>query len=329
MPVDERPSVDLSVVVPVYNAEQTIGVLTQQLVDVCSPRGALQVVLVNDGSRDRSHDVCLDLTRKFPDVVSYLRLAKNFGEHNAVMAGLRHALGAYVVVMDDDLQHRPEDAVRMFEEARSQRFDLVYSYFPRREHSIGRRLGSRFNGWVANFMLDKPKDLYLSSFKCMSRWLVREIVKYRGPFPYVDGLALRCTRNIGRVEVTHRQRETGRSGYTLRKLIGLWGTMFVSFSVMPLRVSTLLGFVLIGLSAFGSVYVAMEKLAGRHVPEGWPFLAIITMLFAGAQLLILGILGEYLGRLYLAVNEMPQAVVQEFRGLGAAGGGGGEGSDDR
>jgi undecaprenyl-phosphate 4-deoxy-4-formamido-L-arabinose transferase len=329
MPVDERPSVDLSVVVPVYNAEQTIGVLTQQLVDVCSPRGALQVVLVNDGSRDRSHEVCLELTRKFPDVVSYLRLAKNFGEHNAVMAGLRHALGAYVVVMDDDLQHRPEDAVRMFEEARAQGFDLVYSYFPRREHSMGRRLGSRFNGWVANFMLDKPKDLYLSSFKCMSRWLVREIVKYRGPFPYVDGLALRCTRNIGRVEVTHRQRETGRSGYTLRKLIGLWGTMFVSFSVMPLRVSTLLGFVLIGLSAFGSVYVAMEKLAGRHVPEGWPFLAIITMLFAGAQLLILGILGEYLGRLYLAVNEMPQAVVQEVRGLGAVGGGGDDGSDDR
>jgi undecaprenyl-phosphate 4-deoxy-4-formamido-L-arabinose transferase len=220
--------------------------------------------------------------------------------------------------MDDDLQHRPEDAIRLLEKARGKGFDLVYSYFPHRKHNWLRRLGSLFNGWVANFMLDKPRDLYLSSFKCMSRWLVREIVKYRGPYPYVDGLALRCTRNIGRVEVIHRRREIGRSGYTLRKLIGLWGSMFVSFSVMPLRVSTLLGFALIALSAAGSLWVAIEKLTGRHVPEGWPFLAIITMLFAGAQLLILGIVGEYLGRLYLAINETPQAVVQDAHGLGAA-----------
>ncbi len=313
-----KASVDLSIVVPVYNAEQTIAALTRQLIDAYHPRGPMQIVLVNDGSRDRSHEVCLQLAEKFPDMVSYLRLAKNFGEHNAVMAGLRHTLGAYVVVMDDDLQHRPEDAIRLFEEARAKGFDLVYSYFPHREHSWLRRLASRFNGWVANFMLDKPKDLYLSSFKCMSRWLVREVVKYRGPFPYVDGLALRCTRNIGRVEVLHRQREVGRSGYTLRKLVGLWGSMFVSFSVMPLRVSTLLGFVLIGLSAVGTVWVAVEKLTGHHVPEGWPFLAIITMLFAGAQLLILGIVGEYLGRLYLTINETPQAVVQDSHGLDAA-----------
>ena len=314
----DKASVDLSIVVPVYNAEQTIAALTQQLIDVYRHRGPMQIVLVNDGSGDRSHELCLEMSEKYPDIVSYLRLAKNFGEHNAVMAGLRRTLGAYVVIMDDDLQHRPEDAIRLFEEARAKGFDLVYSYFPRREHNWLRRLGSRFNGWVANFMLDKPKDLYLSSFKCMSRWLVREIVKYRGPYPYVDGLALRCTRNIGRVEVVHQQREVGRSGYTLRKLIGLWGSMFVSFSVMPLRVSTLLGFALIGLSAAGSIWVAIEKLAGRYVPEGWPFLAIITMLFAGAQLLILGIVGEYLGRLYLAINETPQAVVQDAHGLGAA-----------
>ena len=314
-----RPGIDLSVVIPVYNAEQTIAALTERLIDVARARGSLQVVLVNDGSRDRSHEVCHELAEKHRDVVTYLRLAKNFGEHNAVMAGLRHAQGAYVVVMDDDFQHRPEDACRLYEEARAKGFDLVYSSFPRREHGLGRRLGSRFNGWVANFMLDKPKDLYLSSFKCMSRWLVREIVRYRGPFPYVDGLALRCTRNIGRVEVVHQQREAGRSGYTLRKLVGLWGNMFVSFSVMPLRVSTLLGFVLIALAAAGSVYVLIEKLAGRHVPEGWPFLAIIIMLFSGSQLLILGILGEYLGRLYLAINETPQAVVQDSYGLGAPG----------
>ncbi len=317
-------SVDLSVVVPVYNAEQTIAALVQQLLDVFRPRGPIQVVLVNDGSRDRCHEICLELAEKLPDTVTYLRLAKNFGEHNAVMTGLRHAQGAYVVVMDDDFQHRPDDAVRLYDEARSRRLDLVYSYFPQREHGLGRRLGSSFNGWVANFMLDKPKDLYLSSFKCMSRWLVREIIRYRGPFPYVDGLALRCTRNVGRVEVIHQQREAGRSGYTVRKLVALWGSMFVSFSVMPLRASTLLGFVLIGLAGAGSVYVVWEKLAGRSVPEGWPFLAIIIMLFSGAQLLTLGIVGEYLGGLYLAINETPQAAVRGIWGLGAPS----SGSDD-
>ena len=314
-----RPTVDFSVVVPVYNAERTIAALVQQLLDTYRPRGPMQIVLVNDGSRDQSHGICLELAEKFPEAVTYVCLAKNFGEHNAVMAGLRHVQGAYIVVMDDDFQHRPEDAIRLYDEARTKGLDLVYSYFPRREHGLGRRLGSGFNGWVANLMLDKPKDLYLSSFKCMSRWLVREIVRYRGPFPYVDGLALRCTRNLGRVEVVHHQREVGRSGYTLRKLVALWGSMFVSFSVMPLRASTLLGFVLIGLAAAGSVYVLLEKLAGRSVPEGWPFLAIIIMLFSGAQLLTLGIVGEYLGRLYLAINETPQAVIRDSWGLGAPG----------
>jgi undecaprenyl-phosphate 4-deoxy-4-formamido-L-arabinose transferase len=313
-------TIDVSVVIPVYNAESTIAALVERIVESFRDRGTLQIVLVNDGSRDRSHEVCLGLASSRPEVVSYVRLAKNFGEHNAVMAGLRHALGAYAVIMDDDFQHRPDDAVRLFEEARSKGFDVVYSYFPRREHGWSRRLGSWFNGAVANLMLDKPKDLYLSSFKCLSRSLVSEIIKYRGPFPYVDGLALRCTRNIGRVEVVHQPREAGRSGYTLRKLVGLWGTMFVSFSVMPLRLATLLGFALIVVGGVAGLWVIGEKLAGRPVPEGWPFLAIIMLIFSGTQLLILGIVGEYLGRLYLAVNETPQAVVQERYGLGAEGG---------
>src|SRR6267378_452107 len=205
--MNDKPTIVLSVVVATYNAESTIAKLTQQLVDLHRHRGPMQIVLVNDGSRDRTHDECLELVERLPDMVSYLRLAKNFGEHNAVMAGLRHSLGEYVVVIDDDLQHRPEDAIRLFDEARRGHFDLVYSFFRQRHHSRHRRLGSWFNGVVANLMLDKPRDLYLSSFKCLSRRLVLEILKYRGPFPYVDGLALRCTRNIGRVEVVHCERE--------------------------------------------------------------------------------------------------------------------------
>jgi glycosyltransferase involved in cell wall biosynthesis len=277
---------NVSIVIPVFNAEATIGVLTERLVEVFSDRCALQIVLVNDGSWDRTHEVCLALVDKLPHIVSYICLAKNFGEHNAVMAGLRHSMGDYVVIMDDDCQNHPEDAVRLVDEARTRGLDLVYSDYPSREHHWFRILGSRFNGMVANFMLDKPKDLYLSSFKCLSRWLVREIVKYKGPFPYIDGLALRCTRNIGRIQVAHHR-----------------------------RVSAVLGLILMVCGALLGVGVVLEKLMGRDIPAGWPFLAIITLMFSGAQLLMLGIIGEYLGRLFLSINETPQFVIKEFRGV--------------
>jgi glycosyltransferase involved in cell wall biosynthesis len=309
--------IDVSIVIPVFNAEATIGALTERLIEVFSDRCALQIVLVNDGSWDHTHEVCLALVDKLPHGLSYICLAKNFGEHNAVMAGLRHTMGDYVVIMDDDFQNHPEDAVRLVDEARTRGLDLVYSDYPSREHHWLRILGSRFNGMVANFMLDKPKDLYLSSFKCLSRWLVGEIVKYKGPFPYIDGLALRCTRNIGRVQVAHHRRTTGRSGYNLRKLVELWLNMCVNFSVMPLRVSALFGLILMGCGALLGVDVVLEKLTGKDIPAGWPFLAIITLLFSGAQLLMLGIIGEYLGRLFLSINETPQFVIKQFRGVRA------------
>src|SRR5262245_10990993 len=312
--------IDVSVVIPVFNAEATLAALTERLVEVFSDRCALQIVLVNDGSWDRTHEVCLALVEKLPHSVSYVCLAKNFGEHNAVMAGLRHTMGDYVIIMDDDFQHHPADAVRLVDEARARRLDLVYSEHPSREHHWLRILGSRFNGAVANFMLDKPNDLYLSSFKCLSQWLVREILTYKGPFPYIDGLALRCTRNIGRLQVAHHRRTIGRSGYTLRKLMALWLNMCVNFSVMPLRVSAVLGLLLMVCGVLLSVGVVFETLAGRDIPAGWPFLAIIVLLFSGAQLLILGIIGEYLGRLFLSINAMPQFVIKEFWGVRRDGG---------
>ena len=315
MPARLDEQVEVSIVIPVFNAEQTIAVLTDQLIEVFRDRATLQIVLVNDDSTDGTHDICLRLAAEHPNTIAYLRLARNFGEHSAVMAGLHAAFGAYVVIMDDDLQHRPEDACRLFDTARAGDLDLVYSVYPKQAHPWVRILGSRFNGWVANVMLDKPRDLYLSSFKCLSRWLVNEVVKYRGPFPYIDGLALRCTRNIGRVDVAHRRRAAGRSGYTVRKLIRLWLNMCVNFSVVPLRTSAVLGCVLVVCGMVLSGVVIVEKLVGRPTPSGWPFLAIITMLFSGTQLLMLGLMGEYVGRLFLSINDTPQFVIRECRGV--------------
>lgn len=300
-----------SIVIPVYNGAKTIGKLVEKLISTFEYKN-LQIVLVNDGSLDNSHEVCHKLFLKYPSIVTYINLAKNFGEHNAVMAGLYNTKGDYVVIMDDDFQNPPEEVSHLVNYAASRQFDVVYTYFGKKQHHWVRNLGSRFNNWVANFMLDKPKDLYLSSFKCLSRFIVQEIIKYTGPFPYIDGLALRSSRNIGQIKVSHEQRKEGRSNYTVRKLVNLWLNMFVNFSIIPLRVSTLLGFIFSLLGIIMSISVVIEKLSHPEVPIGWPSLMIVIMVFSGVQLLILGLLGEYLGRFFLSGNQTPQFVIREL-----------------
>jgi glycosyltransferase involved in cell wall biosynthesis len=300
-----------SIVIPVYNGAKTIEELVEKLINTLEYKN-IQIVLVNDGSPDNSHEVCHDLFLQYPSIVTYINLAKNFGEHNAVMAGLYNAAGDYVVIMDDDFQNPPEEVSRLTDYAQSRQFDIVYTYYEKKQHHWARNLGSRFNNWVTNFMLDKPKDLYLSSFKCLSRFIVQEIIKYKGPFPYIDGLALRASSNIGKIKVSHEQRKEGCSNYTFRKLVNLWLNMFVNFSIMPLRVSTLLGFILSFLGIIMSISVLIEKLSHPEVPIGWPSLMIAIMVFSGVQLLILGLLGEYLGRFFLSSNQTPQFVIREF-----------------
>jgi undecaprenyl-phosphate 4-deoxy-4-formamido-L-arabinose transferase len=299
----------ISIVIPVYNGANTVGPLVDRLVDVLSVH-ALQIVLVDDGSPDDSDAVCRAAFQRHPQNVTYVQLAKNFGEHNAVMAGLRHAHGDYVVIMDDDFQNPPEEVNRLVEHASTHDYDIVYTYYPCKQHHWFRNLGSRFNDRVANHMLNKPKDLYLSSFKCLSRFAVQEILKYQGPYPYIDGLALRCTRNIGTIAVQHQPRRDGHSNYTFRRLVRLWLNMFVNFSVMPLRLSTFMG---LGCSLLGfllGLQVLIEKMASPDVPVGWASVLVAIVLFSGVQLIMLGLLGEYLGRLFLTQNQTPQFVVR-------------------
>ncbi len=300
----------ITVVIPVYNGAKTIGRLVDKLIAILDTEN-LQIVLVNDGSHDNSHEVCHGLAMEYDSLLTYINLSKNFGEHNAVIAGLNYADGDYVVIMDDDFQNPPEEVTRLINEAKSKQYDIVYTYYEKKQHNWFRNIGSRFNNWVANFMLDKPKDLYLSSFKCLSRFVVKEIIKYKGPFPYIDGLALRCTRNIGKTKVSHDKRIEGRSGYTFRRLARLWLNMFVNFSIMPLRISSLLGLIFSCLGIIMSIYVVIERLLHPDVPIGWPSLIIVVMIFSGVQLLILGLLGEYLGHLLLDSNQTPQFVVRE------------------
>jgi len=311
------PACALSIVVPVYNGAQTVGTLVRALAAL-GIAGGHEIVLVNDGSPDDSLAVCRRLAAELALPITVVSHSRNFGEHNAVMTGLRHARGDYIVTMDDDLQNPPEEVKRLYEHTRDNDHDVVYTYYATKHHARWRNLGSAFHNRIADFLLDKPKGLYLSSFRCLSAFVARHVVAYDGPFPYLDGLILQTTQSIGRLEVGHLPRAEGRSNYTVRRLLRLWLSMALNFSVMPLRVATLFGFVMSVLGFLGLIAVVVEALAGE-TPSGWGSILVIVLLFAGAQLLMLGIAGEYLGRLFLTVNKRPQAIVRDVtRSDGAA-----------
>jgi glycosyltransferase involved in cell wall biosynthesis len=311
-----RP-VGLSIVVPVYRGAGTVGALVQAL-SALRPEGGLEIVLVNDGSPDNSGDVCRALLREASVPITYVEHARNFGEHNAVMSGLRHARGSYVITMDDDLQNPPEEVVRLYDHARLGGWDVVYTRYAVKEHEGWRNLGSRFANWVADQLLDKPKGLYLSSFRCMSALAVREVTKYSGPYPYVDGLLMQVTQRLDSIEVKHLPRAEGRSNYTVRRLIRLWMNLATNFSVLPLRMAVVVGAAMGALGLLAAAWVVLEGLMGE-TPSGWASLMTVTLLIAGVQFLILGVMGEYIGRAFLSANGKPQGVVREVVVTTAAG----------
>ena len=305
---DDGPA--LSIVVPVYNGANSVGQLVTAL-EGLEVSGGLEIVLVVDGSPDNSLAVCRGLLDTCKVPLTVVDLARNFGEHNAVMAGLHHVRGRHVITMDDDLQNPPSEVLKLLGHAQATGADVTYTYYRSKEHATWRNWGSQFTNWVADHLLDKPKGLYLSSFRCMSRFLVGQILTYAGPFAYIDGLILQVTQRIERVEVLHLPRAEGRSNYTMRRLVRLWMNMFVNFSVMPLRISTVTGMSLSVLGGIAAIFVVIEAAVMGSTPRGWGSIMAAVLLLSGVQLMILGIVGEYLGRLFLTANHKPQFVVRE------------------
>lgn len=300
----------ISIVIPVYNSESTIGSLVDQLVNDIDAF-SLEIVLVNDGSSDNSEESCVKAFQTHQSIVKFYSLAKNVGEHNAVMAGLNQTTGDYVVIMDDDLQNSISDVINLITFARSNSFDVVYTFSNHKQYSLLRNLGSAFNGWVASIMLKKPKGLYLSSFKILNQFLVKQIIKYDLPFPYIDGLILRTTDSIGKIQVEHNERQSGKSGYSMRKLISLWSNMFTNFSILPLRISTIIGFVIAMFGFVLGAYTVVEKLLNPDLPVGYALLVTATSVFAGAQLIAVGMVGEYIGRIFLSLSKTPQYSIRK------------------
>jgi undecaprenyl-phosphate 4-deoxy-4-formamido-L-arabinose transferase len=302
-------SLALSIVIPVYNGADSIAELVEAL-EGLAVTGGHEIILVNDCSPDSSLFECKRLQGRAKVPMTVVSLARNFGEHNAVMTGLREARGAHVITMDDDLQNPPGEVLRLLEHAQKSGKDVVYTYYAKKQHAAWRNLGSRFANRVADIVLDKPRGLYLSSFRCISAFVAQQVTRYDGPFPYIDGLILQATQSIGALAVEHLPRHAGRSNYTLTRLVRLWLSMALNFSVIPLRIATFAGFGLSGLGLFGTCWAVIEATV-HQTPPGWASLTVATLLLLGMQLIMLGIIGEYLGRLYLTVNRKPQSVVRE------------------
>jgi undecaprenyl-phosphate 4-deoxy-4-formamido-L-arabinose transferase len=305
----------LSFVIPLYYSAETITPLVKEI-EGLAIEGGHELVLVNDGSRDATAGICRELLRDARIPIIFVNHARNFGEHNAVLTGYRHARGAYVVNLDDDGQNPPAEAVRLWAHAKAEGLDAVYGHYLHKEHSAFRNFGSWFTNRLTDWVLDKPKGFYLSSFRCVSAFVAKEVAAHEGPYPYIDGLILQVTQNIGALEVQHAGRAGGQSGYTLRRLVRLWLSTFVNFSVMPLRLATLLGLVMGAAGLIGLGVVFLLWLNNRGPDYGWGSLMGAFLVFSGAQLVMLGLIGEYVGRMFLTVNRRPQSVVRSVERAG-------------
>lgn len=302
----------LSICIPVYNGADTISPLMENL-DSTFSNIEKEVVLVNDGSRDNSAEVCKNLCKKY-DYVKFINLRRNYGEHNAVMCALNYCTGDYAVIIDDDLQNPPEEIFKLLNEI-EKGYDVVYSKYHVKKHHWFRNFGSKVNDVFATWLIGKPKNLYLCSFKIINRAMIEELKKYKGPFPYIDGLLLRATNNVSSVFVEHKARTQGKSNYTLGKLLNLWLSMFINFSIKPMRFITITGLIISLVSVVMALFFIVEKIMNPQTVPGWTTIIVLLLFFDGLQSTFLGVIGEYIGKNYLDQNNTPQWVVKETFGV--------------
>lgn len=301
----------VSFVIPCYRSAQTVSGVVQEIREAMKglSQYRYEIVLVNDASPDDTFETIRALCRENKDICG-VNLARNFGQHAALMAGFSHVRGDIVVCLDDDGQTPASEVGKLLSgiEAGS---DVVYAKYQKKRHSGFRNFGSKINELMTRVMLGKPKDLYVSSYFAAKRFVVEELLRYENPYPYVIGLVLRTTKKITNAEVTHREREVGVSGYTIGKLLGLWFNGFTAFSVKPLRIATVIGI----LSACGGfaygIFTIIKKFVNPAVPIGFSALMAAIVFFCGLILLMLGIIGEYIGRIYISLNNSPQYVIRE------------------
>lgn len=301
----------ISFVIPCYNSEKTIEKVVEEIISTIDQKNQdeYEIILVNDCSKDNVWDKIKILAKNNKNIKG-ISFAKNFGQHSALMAGYNKATGDIVVSLDDDGQ-TPADEVYSLIAKLDEGYDVVYASYEHKQHSMARNIGTKINNMMCEKLLGKPKGLMITSFFVARKFVIEEVKKYRNSYAYVPGLVLRTTKNISSVPVNHRERKMGQSGYSFIKLLALWMNGFTAFSVLPLRISTLMG---MGTAAIGfiyCIYILINKMMNPQVPIGWSSTIGVMLLIGGMILFVLGMIGEYLGRVYISLNNAPQYVIRE------------------
>lgn len=306
----------ITYVIPCYRSEKTIGAVVDEIKTTMAtmPEYSFDIILINDGSPDNTWETIKEIA-KMPgnDNVLGINFAKNFGQHAALMAGLNKSTGDYVICLDDDGQTPADEAGKLIK-ALEEGADVAYARYGHKQHNLFRNFGTFMNESMASVMLGKPKELFVSSYFAARRFVVDEMVKYESSYPYVIGLVLRTTKNIVNVDVNHRKREIGQSGYSFAKLFGLWVNGFTAFSIKPLRIATLSGSIFAIAGFVYGVYTVIKKLMYPDLPgltTGFSALMSAVVFIGGMLMLMLGMIGEYLGRVYISQNKNPQFVIRE------------------
>ncbi|MEG1524164.1 MAG: glycosyltransferase [Clostridia bacterium] len=303
----------LSFVIPCYGSEKTIAFVVNEIVSQMQKNNRLnyEITCVNDCSPDNVWSVLLDLCDQYP-AIRAIDLAKNMTRIPAVMAGFAQSTGDIMIVLDDDGQC-PMDHIMELLLPLDGEYDVSCAKYPEKKQSWFKNFGSRVNARMTEIMLEKPRELQFSNFLAIKRFVIDEILRYENPYPYLTGLLLRTTRHIANVEMEERERIAGRTNYTFKKLIALWLNGFTAFSVKPLRVATVVGSftALLGF-LWGFIIVFRKVLDPANILVGYSSIMAVLLFIGGMLMLMLGLVGEYVGRIYISINKSPQYVIRNI-----------------
>ncbi len=301
---------EISIVIPVFNSSQIMDELYNRISVSLNTKCEYELIFVNDGSTDTSWEKITRLTQQFPSITG-INLRKNSGQDNALLAGLRIAQGNYVAIMDDDLQHNPTDILKLYAQCKKG-YDVCYANFSELKQNKIKNAGSNVNGKMAEFLISKPKEIYLSPFKIINKSTVSDIAKFAGPYPYIDGIILTITKNLTQITAEHQPRFSGKSNYTFSKSLSVFMKLFTGFSVVPLRIATVTGVAATLIGFCLSLKYLYDYFIARNTVEGWTTTVVLIIFFGGSILTTLGIIGEYIGRMYLTLNNKPQYSISEI-----------------
>lgn len=301
----------LSFVIPCYRSEKTVGNVISRIINTIEKKESYdyEIICVNDYSPDNTFNVLKSIAQRNPKI-KVINFSRNFGQHSALMAGFHYVTGDIIVCLDDDGQNPPEEMFKLIDKLEDG-YDLVSAKYENKKHSLIRKMGTKISFAMSSYLVGKPKDIDLNSYYVFKRYIVDEIIKYTNPYPFVHGLILRITRNMANVPIKHEARQEGSSGYNFKKLFSLWMNGFTAFSEKPLRLASILGVFIAFLGFLYGIIIIVRKVIHPEVMLGYSSIMAAVLLFSGIIMLFLGLLGEYIGRMYISINNAPQFAIKE------------------